>query len=221
VLVQHNGVDGERFRIRDRAAERAALGLSQERRLICYVGNLVHEKGVDLLVEAMGLLVRSGRRDLDLALVGAGGLAEPLQKRAAELGITEHLRFVGRRPHEEIARWIAAADAFCLPSRREGCPNVVLEALACGRPVVAARVGGVPELVSPGTGVLVQPESPEALAAGLREALERPWDPQALRDAVPCLSWDQFGRTLYETVKSAHREHHASRHAALAERAAA
>jgi glycosyltransferase involved in cell wall biosynthesis len=82
-------------------------------------------------------------------------------------------------------------------------------------------VGGVPELVGAASGVLVKPEDPEALAAGLRYALGRAWEPEALRAEVPCLSWDQFGRTLYETVKSAHREHHARRHASIAERAGA
>ena len=207
VLVQHNGVDGERFCLRDRNDERASLGLPTERRLITYVGNLVPEKGVDLLVEALGHLHRSGADDVELLLIGAGPQEETLRCRAAELGLRERIRFAGRRPHEEIARWIAAADVFCLPSRREGCPNVVLEALACGRPVVAARVGGVPELISAETGVLVAPEDPTALAIGLHAALARSWQPEALRASVPCLSWDQFGRTLYEAVRSAHREH--------------
>jgi glycosyltransferase involved in cell wall biosynthesis len=221
VMVQHNGVDGERFQIRDRRAARERLGLPSDRRLVTFVGNLVHEKGVDVLMEAMGELKGPGNDEIDLALVGAGGMLEALRQRADALGIGSRVRFCGRRPHEEIADWITASDLFCLPSRREGCPNVVLEALASGRPVVASRVGGVPELVREANGVLVPAENPRALAEGLRLALARRWDPEALRATVPCLSWDQFGRTLHETLETAIREHRRVSLAAPAERVAA
>lgn len=207
VLVQHNGVDGERFRIRDQRAARERLGLVSERRLVTFVGNLVYEKGVDVLIEAMGELRGPGAENIDLALVGSGGMEETLRHRADALGVGQRVRFCGRRPHEEIADWITAADLFCLPSRREGCPNVVLEALASGRPVVASRVGGVPELVREENGVLAPAEDAAALAGGIRTALARNWEPEALRATVPCLSWDQFGRTLHETLETAIQEH--------------
>lgn len=207
VLVQHNGVDGERFQIRDQGAARERLGLPAERKLVVFVGNLVHEKGVDVLVEALAQVRGPGAENIDLVLIGAGGMAEALRQRAEALGIGPRVRFCGRRPHEEIAEWITASNLFCLPSRREGCPNVVLEALASGRPVVASRVGGVPELVRAENGVLVPAEDAAALADGLRTALARTWRPEVLRATVPCLSWDQFGRTLHNTLETAIREH--------------
>jgi glycosyltransferase involved in cell wall biosynthesis len=221
VLVQHNGVDGERFRIRDQRAARERLGLATDRRLVSFVGNLVHEKGVDVLADAMGELRGPGDEQIDLALVGAGGLEDALRQRLEALGVGARVRFCGRRPHAEIADWITAADLFCLPSRREGCPNVVLEALASGRPVVASRVGGVPELIREENGVLVPAENPEALADGIRQALARRWQPEALRATVPCLSWDQFGRTLHQTLEAAIREHRRSSPAATGMRLAA
>ncbi len=203
MVVQHNGVDGSRFRLRDREEERSRLGLPKERRILGYVGNLKPEKGPDVLVEALGRLHASGFRDWELALVGSGPLEHSLRSRARELGIEERLRFVGRRPHQEVPCWLAACDLLCLPSRREGCPNVVLEALASGRPVVASRVGGVAELLDDRGGVLVPPGDPEALAAGLKRALCRTWEPSALRDTVECLSWDQYGQTLRDTLAAA------------------
>jgi glycosyltransferase involved in cell wall biosynthesis len=200
VVVQHNGVDGDRFRFRDGADVRARLGLPDDRPLIGYVGNFVHEKGVDLLVEAMRRLRHAAA---ELVMVGDGPMGEQLRARAAALGMGDRVRFVGRRPHEEVPEWISALDVFCLPSRREGCPNVVLEALASGRPVVAASVGGVPELLSEDTGVLVEPEDPEALARGLEEALSRRWDPEVLRASVPCLSWEEFARALHGALERA------------------
>jgi glycosyltransferase involved in cell wall biosynthesis len=167
---------------------------------VVYIGNFKPEKGVDVLVDAMG---RRDRLDVDLAMVGSGPLETILRERAASLGIESKIRFCGRRPHDEIPRWMAAADVICLPSYREGCPNVVLEALAAGRPVVASRVGGVPELLNDETGVLVPAGDPEALAQSLQAALARCWEPESLRASVSCLSWNQFGGRLGDTLQAA------------------
>ncbi|HZT41918.1 MAG TPA: glycosyltransferase family 4 protein [Chthonomonadaceae bacterium] len=211
VVVQRNGVDGERFRLQDRQEVRARLGLPADRRLICTVGNVMHVKGQDVLIEAMGLLRGNEDPCADLALVGGGYMGavevvEKLQARVHELGLSERVRFLGRRPHEEVADWIGASDVYCLPSRNEGCPNVVLEALACGRPVVASNVGGVPELLNAGNGILVPAEDPAALADGLRQALNRSWDPEALRNSVECLSWDQVGQGYFHVLQAALQE---------------
>ena len=94
-------------------------------------------------------------------------------------------------------------DVLCLPSRREGCPNVVLEALASGTPVVGSAVGGVPELITGMNGILVPPGDAEALAAGLERALELNWDRQSLRDSVEFLSWEQVGTNYFHILQDA------------------
>jgi glycosyltransferase involved in cell wall biosynthesis len=203
VRVQHNGVDGERFTLRDRQEARTRLNLPPDRRLILYVGNLSEEKGVEVLLEGMAALRRSGGPEANLALVGGGPLDDRLRARKQALGLGETVRFLGRRPHGEIPDWMAASDALCLPSFREGCPNVVLEALASGRPVVASAVGGVPELLDRRNGALAPPGDPEALAGGLREVLAREWSPPALRDTVQFLSWDAYGLTLRDALVDA------------------
>ena len=86
---------------------------------------------------------------------------------------------------------------------------MVLEALASGRPVVASRVGGIPELIREENGLLAPAEDPVALAAALRAALERSWDPARLRATVPYLSWDDFGRALHQTLSEAIAAHRA------------
>ena len=206
IVVVRNGVDGSRFAVRDRAQARAELGLAADRPQVCFVGNFTAEKGVDVLIEAMGLLRQQGDSNVALALIGSGGMEDRLRARVRELGLEEQVRFAGRRPHAEIPGWLTASDVFCLPSRREGCPNVVLEALASGRPVVAARVGGVPELLDARNGVMVPPDDPSALAEGIRQALQRKWDPQALRDTVECLSWEDVGRVYHATLRAALEE---------------
>lgn len=203
VVVQRNGVDGKTFRIRSQQEVRQHLGLDVSGPIVCYVGNLSPEKGVNVLLEAMLLLKTQGHSGITLLLVGDGTLESELKAFVEREGIEGQVRFCGRRPHAEIPDWISAADVLCLPSFREGCPNVVLEALASGRPVVASSVGGVPELLDDGTGALVPPGDREALAAALATALDRTWDPVALRNSVQYLSWNQFGLTLRDTLAAA------------------
>lgn len=209
VVVQHNGVDSEAFQPRDRGEARAQLGLDGGRPTILYVGNVKPEKGVADLVEAMAPLVGRHRlHDALLCVVGDGELRGPLEARVAELGVADSVRFVGRRLHDEIPHWMSACDVLCLPSYREGCPNVVIEALASGRPVVASRVGGIPELITGvrDNGVLVRPCDPEALADALCGALRRTWDTAALRRSVEHLSWDAVGAMYHDLLEQVVRE---------------
>jgi glycosyltransferase involved in cell wall biosynthesis len=210
IYVQHNGVEGDRFTPRGQTELRESLGLPIDRKIVCYVGNFKPEKGVDVLVEAMDHLRRlrpAGAdhlsTDFELALVGSGPLQEQLDTIVRERGLEEIVKFHGRQPHDAVPDWIGACDVFCLPSRREGCPNVVLEALASGRPVVGSAVGGVPELLSKDNGVLAPAGDAQALAKAINDALARAWDSDALRASVPCLSWEDVGRTYRDLLNSA------------------
>jgi len=164
IRVVENGVDG-RFHPRSRPAMREQLDLPQAAFIMLFVGLLVPVKGLDVLVEAMGRMAPS---EFLCVLVGDGQLRNGLQEQAERAGLSNQIRFMGQRPSAEVPLWMCAADALVLPSRSEGRPNVVLEAQACGVPVVATRVGGTPELVEDGrTGMLVEPEDPVGLASAL------------------------------------------------------
>jgi glycosyltransferase involved in cell wall biosynthesis len=203
IVVQHNGVDGRRFILRDRRESRRRLGLSETRSNVCFVGNLVAEKGPDILIEAIGSPPLAAVSDAHVTFIGDGGLKESLLARATALGIRDRVSFLGRVPPDEVALRISASDVLCLPSRREGCPNVVLEALASGRPVVAAAVGGVPELLHDGNGIMAPSDDPSALARAIVSALRREWDPAALRATVSSLSWDDMGQKLHTVISRA------------------
>lgn len=172
-----NGCDASIFHPADRAEARRALDLPADAEVVTYVGRLVSEKGLRELLAAAGAL-RASRPRLQLVLVGEG----PMHAELAALAAAGELpvRFAGTRPPAEVARWMCASDLVTLPSYSEGHPNVLVEALACGRPVVATPVGGIPEVVDAASGVLVPARDPAALAEGLREALERDWDEAAL-----------------------------------------
>lgn len=154
------GFDPALFAPRDQGACREALGIDRAARVVLFVGNLVPVKAVDVLLTAWDMLRDRRAR---LLIVGDGVERAALQAQAAKaLGVT----FLGALPQGEVARWIGAADVLVLPSRSEGTPNVVVEALASGVPVVASRVGGIGELVTDGSnGILVEPGEASALAA--------------------------------------------------------
>ncbi len=192
-----NGVDVERFRPRERSACRAELGqalagVEAGAHLLVYAGNLVPVKQVDRLLRAVAALgKREGLPPAVLAVAGEGPEERRLRDLARELGISERTLFVGRRPHHEIPLWLAAADLVVLPSRSEGMPLVVPEALASGTPLVASRVGGIPECVEDEvTGILVDPEGVPSLAIALSAALQRNWDRDLIAAAARPFGWD-------------------------------
>jgi glycosyltransferase involved in cell wall biosynthesis len=201
--VQHIGVDQETFRLRDKQEIRARLGLPADARIIVSVGNLVSIKGPDVLLDAYTRLVPGLQEKTLLVFVGDGPMRPALETAVLENNLTDQVRFVGRRLHGEIPDWISAADLLCLPSLNEGCPNVVLEAFASGRPVVASAVGAVPDLVTPARGRIAQPGQSEHLAAALREVLAASWDAEAIRASIADLTWDAVGRRYFEILSEA------------------
>ena len=206
VLVQNNSVDGTRFAIRDQAAGRRQLGL-ETRHVVCFIGNLVPEKGPDVLIDALPHIDASILASLKVVFVGDGPLKDALRSRARQLEMANVVEFAGRRDPKEIPAWMSAADLLCLPSRREGCPNVVLEALASGRPVVASSVGGVPDLITDRNGIRVPSDDPVQLGRAIGQALQRSWQPADLRSSVASLSWSDMGRAVHQVLDSAVRLH--------------
>jgi glycosyltransferase involved in cell wall biosynthesis len=176
VRVIANGCDSATFHLADRAAARQALGIAPDAELVLYVGRLVAEKGLRELLAAFRMLATQ-RPHLQLALVGGGPLQAELEALAAGAG---NVRLAGPLSPDAVARWMVAANLVTLPSYSEGHPNVLVEALACGRPVVATHVGGIPEVVDASTGVLIRARDSADLARGLEAALQRDWDETAL-----------------------------------------
>ena len=169
-----NGVDGELFRPRDRAEARAELGLPARGPIALYVGNLKETKGVLDLAAAWERLAPTVP-DGHLVVIGGGDQKARLDELAGRL---PRMAVLGPRPLAEAARYMAACDVLTLPSWAEGTPNVVLEALASGRRVVATAVGGIPDLVRDATlGELVPPRDPATLAQALGRALAHSYDP--------------------------------------------
>ena len=181
VHVVPNGVDASRFRPRPREETRALLGLSEDFTFVC-VGRLNREKGMHHALRALARLRADGSGPR-LVIVGEGEERAALEQLAAELEVGDRTVFAGAQPAEQVASYLAAADAFLFPTERdEAAPYVLPQAMACGIPVVASRIGGIPEVANrPGeNALLVSPGDDDELVgamsallrdAGLRERL--------------------------------------------------
>jgi len=197
VTVVMNGVDAELFHPRDRAAARRELGLPPGP-LALYVGNLKTEKGVLDLAAAWNGVARE-LPDATLAIVGGGPM-----RTALEAALPPRATLFGAQPLTAIPSWLAACDVLVLPSHIEGTPNAVLEALACGRRVVACAVGGVPDLItSPTLGTLVPARTPDALAAALTQALRTPYAPEAVAQLGARGGWEASAAALHAVLVAA------------------
>lgn len=207
VRVIANGCDASIFHLRDRAAAREACAVRSDAELVLYVGRLVAEKGLRELVEAMREL-RRARPRAELVLVGDG----PLQAELAGLARdpANGLRLAGVQAAPRVAEWMAAADLVTLPSWSEGHPNVLVEALACGRPVVSTPVGGIPEVVDESCAILVPPRDATALAGALAAVLDRDWDEAAL-SARFSRSWADVAAETYAACAEAIASHRVDR----------
>ena len=187
-----NGVDTQRFRPRDKAEARRQLGLPAYGRLLVTVAHLGPRKGHEQTLPALAKL----DGDVQLVIVGddpeGGRRRRVLGGLAVELGIRERVVFAGPQPYDLVPAYYNAADASVLASHREGCPNVVLESLASGTPVVATEVGAVPELIEPGVnGRTVPARDADALAEAIREVLATEWSAEAVAASASVRSWDE------------------------------
>lgn len=188
ISVLRNGVDAVAFRPLDRDAERARLGVGGT--ILLSVGNLIELKGNELVLRSLKSLPEA-----TLFLVGDGPDRARLESVARELGVGHRVRFIGAVPQTDLPRYYSAADALLLASSSEGWPNVLLEAMACGTPVVAARVGGTPEIVtSPAAGLLFEPRPVEALETAVRQLLESPPSRAETRRHAENFSWAETTR---------------------------
>src|SRR6185369_12849302 len=207
--VVTNGVDDTLFHPLDRAAARARLGRGDDgRRWLLYVGRLEVDKGTLDLAHAFQRLAAE-HSDVALMMVGDGNARAAAAAALRPLG--DRVVFAGPRPLDEIPVWMGACDILTLPSHHEGTPNVLLEALSCGRRVVATRVGGIPDVVHrPELGSLVPVGDVAALAAALAEALGTPYDAAHVAALGARGGWDESAARLHDVLARAVAAHPAA-----------
>jgi teichuronic acid biosynthesis glycosyltransferase TuaC len=189
IEVIGNGVDLTRFAPIDSKEAKSRLGIPVDARAVVSIGALTPVKGFHFLIPSLASILPRYPK-ARLYIVGEGKDRNKLESLIHELGLQEHVFLVGSKPNEELKFWYSAADLSCLVSAREGWPNVVLESLACGTPVLATRIGGIPEiLTSQELGVFVE-QNRESIATGLEFALSKQWERSAIASYARRRTWD-------------------------------
>ncbi len=194
-----NGVDTAIFHPRERATARAELGMGAGAPLVLVVGHLIPRKDPLLALE---VFARSAPGTARIVFVGRGPLADEVSERIEARGLEARASLVGELAPAELACWYAAADLVLLASRREGRPNVVIEALACGRPVLATDVGGTREVVRDER-MLARAGDADELARKLAELLASRFDADELARSVAHLSWAASSAALEAALERA------------------
>lgn len=196
------GANTGRFKPRDKYKSRKKLNLPKDKKIILFVGHLVTRKGVEYLIKAIEIIVKKDS-GVVFCIIGKGQLEKKLKALTHELGLTNYIKFLGQKNHEDIVPYINACDLFVLPSLNEGLPVVLCEALSCGKPVVATSVAGTPELINKNVGYLVEPKNVEDLAKKILLALNKKWDKEKILQRAKNFSVKASARKLASVYKNA------------------
>lgn len=209
-LVITNGIDRDRFYYINTDKARMHLGLDLEKTILLVVGSLTYGKGFDRIIRILPKLADQDN-NLHLYLIGSEGPAgffkNELVSLCQEYGVTSHTVFVGQVSNAELVYWYNAADIFCLSSRSEGSPNVLYEALACGCPSVATRVGAVPDIMDPAFQGTIVDNQTEALGQGISKVLSTQYDREKNAKLMDHHTWDQCGKRVVNLYQELVEEH--------------
>jgi len=205
IEVIPNGVDIEKFKPISRIKAREELGLPIDKKIILSVGHLVERKGFHYLIDAISDIKTNGNRNPLplLVIVGEGEYRLQLENKIKALNLDGRVRLVGAKLHSELYKWYSAADLFSLASSREGWPNVLFEALACGIPVTTTDVHGTKEVIcSKEYGILVDKQEAGSLAKAITEGLNKKWDTQKILEYARENTWRGVARKVYSVFDS-------------------
>lgn len=175
ISVINNGYDPNVFFPIDQSDSRKQLGLPISKKIILYVGRLQTIKGLNYLIESMKQVVEKHNNVL-LILLGEGSMESELKNMVNKYNLSNYVTFVGSQKHEIIPLWMNACDFLILPSLSEGLPLVLVEASACGKPIIATDVGGVSEATDSSSRLLVPPENSRALSMAILKMLNSKYD---------------------------------------------
>ncbi|MCL4417462.1 MAG: glycosyltransferase [Actinobacteria bacterium] len=202
VKVLPNGFRSNLFYPMEAVSCRQTLGISPGQRMILAVGNLFPIKGHQYLIKAIKEIIKH-RKDVMCYIVGSGILKNKLQIQIEKLKLNDYIKITGRKPHNEIPIWINACDVFVMPSLGEGNPTVMFECLACGKPFIGTRVGGIPEIItSEEYGLLCEPTNSNRLAEKILIALDKQWGSTKIKIYAGQFAWENIAREIFKVYKN-------------------
>lgn len=205
VQVVGNGVDIAKFSPQPQSYARESQGIPSHAKVIVTVGGLVERKGFHRVIAAMPELLEKFPGLTYLVIGGPspeGDWTAQLQQQVTDLQLGDTVKFLGPIAAEKLSQPLSAADVFVLSTRNEGWANVLLEAMACGLPVVATDVGGNSEVVcGPSLGVIVPFDDHKALVNAITQSLEKDWNRATIRTYAEANTWDKRVATLVKEFR--------------------
>ncbi|MBI5678081.1 MAG: glycosyltransferase family 4 protein [Planctomycetes bacterium] len=199
VITIRNGVDKTTFTPMGKAICRKELGLPLGKNIVLFVGSLIERKAIFDLLKAT-ILIQKAINHM-IIFIGDGELKDNLYREIKKNGLEKEVIIKGNVRHQEITLFMNASDVLCLPSLAEGTPNVILESLCCGLPVIASKVGGIPEvIIDSRLGILVPPGNPDELSLALKEGLQRKWDRDFIVSYSHRFSWINTAKQYHQLI---------------------
>ena len=200
ITTIYNGIN-QIFKPIEQTIAREKLGLCNNKKIVIYVGHLTYLKGIHYLLKAIS---KVKTKNISLYIIGEGEYHNNLQSLVKQLGLN-NITFVGEKRQSELLYWYNAADILCLPSLSEGMPNVVLESLACGTPVIATDISDISDIINKDNGVLINPEKIYTLNKAIDKVLSKKWKFIDISKSIKGYNWDsnlnQYSKIIYENTK--------------------
>jgi len=204
IIVIRNGIDPKKFYLLDKIDSRKRLGLPLDKKILLSVGGLVKRKGFHHVIDILPEVIKFVPNLLYIIIGGPsaeGNISNFLKEKIKKLNLKNYVKLVGPKPHSELVYWYNAADVFCLFSSKEGCPNVIIEALACGVPVVSSNVGGIPELIiNDDLGFIVNTK--KELKYALIKTLNKKWNNKKISQFGYQNTWEKVAQDVRKIFKT-------------------
>lgn len=199
IKIIPNGYNPELFSLKDKQKSRKKLSLPEDAKIVISVGKLHPVKGFDNLIRSAKMLEKD---DMKFYIIGDGPEMDNLSNMIKELSLEKNVKLIGNRSHDEIPDWIAASDIFVLPSRSEGNPTVMFEALGCGKPFIGTDVGGVTDIIKDEKiGLVVKRDDPGELAGAIKTALGKKWDGKYIHEFSKQYTWENIVKEIVRIYK--------------------
>lgn len=194
-----NGFDARKFHPMNIEDCKRKLGLPMDKKIILCIANFNDKvKGQRYLVEAVAKIIKN-RQDVLVLLLGSGNLERIINKQICTAGLEEYFKLVGGKSHDEIPLWMNVCNLFVLPSLNESFGVVLVEAMACGKPLIGTRVGGIPEIITSSVyGLLVEPADSKDLAEKILLGLDRGWDKEKIIAYAERYRWERVAQEIMD-----------------------
>ena len=203
IEVIQNGIDIDKFDVLDKFKCKQDLNLQLYYKYIVFIGRLETVKNPQILIEAVELISKMKfDQKIKVIMIGNGSLEEDIKNQIKDSKLTDFFILKNKVSHSEIPKWINSADLLCLSSLNEGHPNVIMEALACGCPVVSSNVGDVSEYINKSNGIIFKKKSKSDLAQALIAGMANKWNRQTIRNSVIDMTWEKSAEkylTLFDS----------------------